>query len=277
MQPRHSTGSQNATFDSSKMGFDMTASRRDFLGAAVAGTFAAALTSHRLIGEEEHRTRRGILAVAFDALVIFDLAIVARRAEEEFPGKGVALTNLWKARQFEYTWVRTAGERYRDFWGITEDALNYACASMQLQLSAAKQDTLMEAYHELQPWPDVREALTELKRHKIRMALLTNFTAEMLIRNLQAAELSSFFEKHLTTDQVGAFKPSPRAYQMALDHFGYQREEIAFAAFAPWDVAGAKWFGYPTAWINRSGVPPEELNASPDLVARNLSTPAIFF
>lgn len=212
----------------------MSTSRRHFLGAAMASTFAAAMSSELLIGKEQLATRSRIRAVAFDALVIFDLAIVARRAEEEFPGKGLELTNLWRARQFEYTWLRTAGDRYRDFWDITEDALNYACASMKLQLSAVKRHTLMEAYYELQTWPDVLEALTQLKRHKIRMVFLTNFTADTISKNLQSTELSSFFEDHLTTDRVGAFKPSPRAYQMALDHFGYQREEIVFGASAPW-------------------------------------------
>lgn len=51
------------------------------------------------------------------------------------------------------------------------------------------------------------------------MAFLTNFTVDMIIRNLAGTELSGFFEDHLTTDRVGAFKPSPRAYQMALDYF----------------------------------------------------------
>jgi 2-haloacid dehalogenase len=241
----------------------MTASRRQFLGAAAVSTFAAAITSDRLTGEKQLATRSRVRAVAFDALVIFDLAIVARRAEEEFPGKGLELTNLWRTRQFEYTWLRTAGERYRDFWDITEDALNYACASMKLQLSAIKRHTLMKAYHELETWPDVLEVLTQLKHHKIRVAFLTNFTADMISKNLRSTELSRFFEDHLTTDRVGAFKPSPLAYQMALDHFGYRREEIVFVAFAPWDVAGAKWFGYPTAWINRVGAPAEELDVSP--------------
>lgn len=253
----------------------MTASRREFLRSVVASTFAAALNSERLVGAEQGATRSRIRAVALDALVVFDLAIVARRAEEEFPGKGLALAKLWRTRQFEYTWLRTAGERYRSFWEITEDALNYACASMKLQLPSEKRGSLMKAYHELKPWPDVAEALSELKRRKIRMAFLTNFTADMISKNLQSAELSNFFEDHLTTDRVGAFKPSPRAYQMALDHFGYQREEIAFAAFASWDAAGAKWFGYPTVWINRAGAPPEELSVSPDVMAPNLSAPAI--
>ena len=134
----------------------------------------------------------------------------------------------------------------------------------------------MKAYYELQVWPDVPEALSELKRHKIRTVFLTNFTADIISKNVQAMQLSRFFEDHLTTDLVGAFKPSPRAYQMALDQFGYQREEIVFAAFAPWDVAGAKWFGYPTAWINRANVPPEELNVLPDFMAPTLSAPALF-
>ena len=255
----------------------MTLNRRQFLGAAVASTFAAAMNSERRIGEQQLVTHSRIRAVAFDALVIFDLAIVARRAEEEFPGKGLELTNLWRTRQFEYTWLRTAGRRYRDFWHITEDALKYACASMKLQLTGVRRDSLMKTYHELEIWPDVPETLTELKRHKIRTVFLTNFTADMISKNLQSTELSRFFEDHLTTDRVGAFKPSPRSYQMALDHFGYQRQEIMFAAFAPWDVAGAKWFGYTTAWINRANAPLEELNVSPDFMARSLNAPEIFF
>lgn len=254
----------------------MTGNRRQFLRTAVGGTLAAAMTSRLLNAKGQVLTRSHIRAVAFDALVIFDMGIVTKRAEEEFPGKGVELTSLWRTRQFEYTWLRTAGERYRDFWHITEDALNYACASMKLQLSAAQREHLMETYHELQPWPDVRAALTEFKRQKIRMVFLTNFTANMIIRNLQAAKLSTFFEDHLTTDKVRAFKPSPRAYQMAVDHFGYERHEIAFVAFASWDVAGAKWFGYPTVWINRLGARLENLDVLPDFMSPSLSGPGIF-
>jgi len=98
----------------------------------------------------------------------------------------------------------------------------------------------------------------------------------MIIRNLHATDLGGFFEDHLTTDRVAAFKPSPLAYQMALDHFKYQRHEIAFATFAPWDVAGAKWFGYLTAWINRLGARLENLDVFTDFMAHGLSGPEIF-
>lgn len=251
--------------------------RRQFLGTAAGSVLATGLTSNLLLAEPQSSTDSRIRAIAFDALVIFDLAVVARRADEEFPGKGLELTSLWRTRQFEYTWLRTAGERYRDFWHVTEDALKYACTSMKLQLSSKKQARLMKAYCELQIWPDVRNALTEFKRRNIRMVFLTNFTADMLRNNLQLADLGDFFEHHLTADRVSAFKPSPRAYQMALDYFGYRRQEILFAAFAPWDAAGAKWFGYKTAWINRSGAPPEELNVVPDIITHGLSTAEIVF
>ncbi len=82
--------------------------------------------------------------------------------------------------------------------------------------------------------------------------------------------LEGFFEPHLSTDKVGAFKPDPRAYQMGLDAFKLGKEEIAFAAFAGWDAAGAKWFGYPTFWVNRLNVPVEELSAAPDGIGSGL-------
>jgi 2-haloacid dehalogenase len=103
------------------------------------------------------------------------------------------------------------------------------------------------------------------------MAFLSNLTAAMLDANVKQAGLSEFFGPHLTTDRVQAYKPSPRAYQMGPDAFDLQKNEIAFAAFGAWDAAGAKWFGYPTVWVNRGGVPAEELDAQPDVIAKDLS------
>ena len=253
----------------------MKMNRRDFLGAAIATTLASSLNPSPLIAAPQAAATRRIRAIAFDALVIFDLTIVARRAEELFPGRGSELTSLWRTRQFEYTWLRTAGEHYQNFWQVTEDALKYAGTRMGLKFSGGQRESLMNAYRELQVWPDVEKALANLRAQGIRMAFLSNFTAEMIATNLKAAGLSSFFEEHLTTDRVQAFKPSPRAYQMGVDHFGHRPEEIAFAAFAPWDAAGAKWFGYRTLWINRTGAPLEELSVIPDRVASTLSDPEL--
>jgi 2-haloacid dehalogenase len=248
----------------------MKPSRRRFLGAAAATSISYAAHSLRADGHTPVLRRAEIRAVAFDAFVIFSPAIVFQRAEEMFPGRGSALWNLWRTRQFEYTWLRTIGQRYRDFWHVTEDALDHAANVMTLKLSGAEHDHLMNAYRELPLWPDTYEALTELRRLGVRLAFLSNFTAGMLDANLERSKLRKSFEEHLTTDRVSAFKPSPHAYQMGIDHFGFQREEIAFAASAPWDAVGAKWFGYPTLWINRAKASEESLGVTPDVTANSI-------
>ena len=128
---------------------------------------------------------------------------------------------------------------------------------------------MLQCFWEFKPWPDALSALQRIKTAGVRLVFLSNFTAAMLDANLKSAGLSEFFQPHLTTDRVQAYKPSPRAYQMGPDVLGLQKREIAFAAFGAWDAAGAKWFGYSTVWVNRGGVPAEELDAHPDLVAKD--------
>jgi 2-haloacid dehalogenase len=128
----------------------------------------------------------------------------------------------------------------------------------------------MQSWLALKAWPDVAPGLQQLKSAGIRMAFLSNLTAAMLDAAVKNSALDGFFEPHLSTDRVRAFKPDPRAYQMGLDAFKLKKQEIAFAAFAGWDAAGAKWFGYPTFWVNRLNTPVEELGVTPDGIGSGL-------
>ncbi|MDT8066648.1 MAG: haloacid dehalogenase type II [Terriglobia bacterium] len=213
---------------------------------------------------------RKVRAIAFDAFVIFDPRPIAKRVEEVFPGRGPQLTVQWRSRQFEYTWLRTSGAQYKDFWHVTDDALTQVTESMGVELDSNEREYLMSAYLELPIWPEVPAVLEKVRHRRIRMAFLSNFTAEMMRTNLRRAGLSEYFEDLLTTDRVKSFKPSPRAYQMGLDHFGLARNEVLFAAFAGWDAVGAKWFGYPTAWVNRAKMPPERLDLTPDFTLADM-------
>jgi 2-haloacid dehalogenase len=208
--------------------------------------------------------RSAIGAIAFDGFPIIDPTPIGTRAERMFPGKGGALLNAWRTRQFEYTWLRTLGGAYADFWQVTGEALVFAANSLGLSLADAERDTLMQTYLELKAWDDVRPALELLKKAGIRMAFLSNFTAAMLDAATRNSGLQGFFEEHLSTDRVHAFKPDRRAYQMGVEAFGQPRERIVFCAAAGWDVAGAKWFGYPTFWVNRARQPGEELGPRAD-------------
>jgi 2-haloacid dehalogenase len=207
---------------------------------------------------------RPIKAIAFDGFPITDPRPVFAKVNEIFPEQGRALSEAWRTRLFEYTWLRTLGQHYADFWHVTEDSLIFAAKATGVDLTADHRDTLMQAWLTLKAWPDVAPALKELKAAGIRMAFLANLTEKMLDAVVRNSGLEGFFEPHLSTDKVQVFKPAPAAYQMGIDAFKLPKAEIAFAAFAGWDAAGAKWFGYPTFWVNRMNAPVEQLGVTPD-------------
>jgi 2-haloacid dehalogenase len=242
--------------------------RREFVGLA-ATAIAGTVLVPRSARAASSNVR--IQAIAFDAFPIFDPRPVFALAEELFPGKGAELSEAWRTRQFEYTWLRTTADRYIDFMQITEDALVFAARKLKLNLSPDTRSRLLRAYLELKTWPDVPDALNVLKSSGIRLAFLSNFSRRMLDAGIKNSGVENLFEYVLSTDAVHRFKPSPRAYQMAVDAFGLKRESIAFAAFAGWDAAGANWFGFPTVWVNRLNAPPEQLSIAPDAVCQDLS------
>ena len=210
-------------------------------------------------------------AVAFDAFPVFDPRPVAVLTEKLYPGNGMALTNLWRTRQFEYTWLRTISGRYSDFMRVTEEALIFATRTLKLDLPSDKRDDLLQAYLGLKAWPDAAPALQKLKAAGVRLAFLSNFTPAMLSGGIKAAGLTGMFEHALSTDLAKTYKPDPRAYQLGIEALGLPREQILFVAFAGWDAAGAKTFGYPTYWVNRLGLPPEELGVLADGTGANLT------
>jgi 2-haloacid dehalogenase len=216
-------------------------------------------------------TRMKIKAIGFDAFTVFDARPVAALAERIFPGHGEAMSALWRTRQFEYTWLRTVGHRYVDFWQVTEEALIFSCKSLKVELRKMDRDRLMQSYLELKAWPDAAAALKGLKASGLRLAFLSNLTAAMLDQAVKNSGLGGIFDGHLSTDKIRAFKPDPRAYGMAMSAFGLEKEEIAFAAFGGWDAVGAKWFGYPTFWVNRAYAATEELGATPDGIGNDLN------
>jgi 2-haloacid dehalogenase len=245
----------------------MPLSRREFLNRAAAGIATGILDSPMSV----HATAKPKFgAIAFDAFPIFDPRPVFALAEQLFPGKGAELSDAWRTRQFEYQWLRALSGQYADFWKATEDSLVFAAELLKLELTPNKHKELMDAYLEIKAWPDVPSALKSLKGAGIRLAFLSNATPKILDAGIENSGLGNVFEHVLSTDKIKTYKPDPRAYQMAVDAFGLRREEILFVAFAGWDAAGAKSFGFPTFWVNRQGVPAEQLGVFADGVGKNL-------
>lgn len=210
-------------------------------------------------------------AVAFDYLVLFDPNSVVPAVEQTFPGKGRELTQLWRTRQFEYTWLRSITDRYVDFFAVTEDALVYAAKAMKLELTSERKQRLLNAYLHLAPWPDTADTLRQLRESGIRVIALANFSPRMLQANAENAGLTGLFDALLSTDANRTYKPDPRAYRLGMERLHLPKRDILFAAFGGWDAAGAKAFGYPTVWVNRFNQPAEELGIQPDQISSDLS------
>ena len=209
-------------------------------------------------------------ALVFDAYgTLFDVHSVIATCNKVFPDNGPALSQLWRAKQLEYTWLRSLMGRYEDFWQVTESALMFACRSLELDCPAATRQKLMDAYLYLNPFSEVRQALQSLSRYKL--AILSNGSPRMLAAVVENAGLKDVFADVISVDELKTFKPSPRVYALASSHLNVPQNAIGFISSNFWDIAGAKSFGLWTCWINRAKAPEEELGFRPDAVISNLA------
>jgi len=210
-----------------------------------------------------------IQAIAFDAYgTLFDVHSVIALCDRKFPGQGTDLSKLWRAKQLEYTWLRSLMGRYEDFWAVTESALVFACRSLSLPCPAETRRDLMESYLHLDTFPEVKSALGKLSQHKL--AILSNGSPRMLAAVVESAGLKSAFADVISVDEVKIYKPSPRVYSLASQHLSLADNAIAFVSSNYWDIAGAKSFGFWTCWVNRGHIPEDELGVGPDVTVETL-------
>ena len=206
-----------------------------------------------------------LLALVFDAYgTLYDVHSVIRRCETCFPGKGMQLSQLWRAKQLEYTWQRSLMQRYVPFSQVTRDALAYSCAVLGLS-HGEHEEELMAEYLRLSPFPEVPAALERLK---VKRAILSNGSPDLLeplVRN------SGFkFDAVLSVDELKIYKPAPQVYELAVRRLKVPKERIGFVSSNCWDALGAKSYGFRVYWINRSGAPLDQLGFKPDEQVKSL-------
>lgn len=214
---------------------------------------------------------RGIRACVFDAYgTLFDVHSAVARRKEEIGPKADSLSQLWRTKQLEYTWLRALMGRHADFWQVTGDALDYALAAHELDPGPIRKP-LMEAYRALDAYPEVPEVLGKLRAGGLRIAVLSNGEPDMLAAGAQSAGIEYLLDLVLSIEDVAIYKPHRQAYQLALDRLGLRPHEIAFQSSNAWDVHGAATFGLHAVWVNRRGAPPERLPGSPAAELTDLS------
>lgn len=206
-----------------------------------------------------------IEALVFDAYgTLYDVHSVMRRCEACFPGKGAALSQLWRAKQLEYTWQRSLMQRYVPFSTVTREALAYSCAALGLD-ATPHLDALMAEYLALAPFPEVPKALSRLTMKK---AILSNGSPDMLDPLVRHSGLR--FDAVLSVDELKVYKPAPQVYELAVRRLATPKERIGFVSSNCWDALGARSFGFHVYWINRNRAPLDRLGFTPDAEIHSL-------
>jgi 2-haloacid dehalogenase len=207
-------------------------------------------------------------AFVFDAYgTLYDVHSVMRRCDSFFEGKGLQLSQLWRAKQLEYTWQRSLMQHYAPFSTITREALAYACQALGLELTAERMEALMSEYTMLSPYPDVARALSRFGDRQL--AILSNGSPDMLEPLVKSSGLS--FDAVISVDELKIYKPAPQVYGLAVSRLKVPKERIGFISSNCWDALGAKSFGFTVYWINRAGAPVDRLGFKPDKIAGTLN------
>jgi 2-haloacid dehalogenase len=195
-------------------------------------------------------------AVVFDAYgTLYDIQSVAAITEEAFPGYGDIITQIWRIKQLEYTWLRSLMRRYEDFSVITSESLAYTIRALGLKHDAATFERIMDKYLHLDLYPDAKATLAALEGHKL--AILSNGSTEMLNALVKNSGLDRVLNATISIDSQRIFKPAPDAYTLIEERLGVRPSEVLFVSSNPWDACGAKAFGLNVAWIER--VTPEAM------------------
>ena len=211
-----------------------------------------------------------IRALVFDAYgTLFDVHSVIARCESLFPGRGAALSHLWRQKQLEYTWLRSLMGRYENFESVTASALNYACSTLGLTLTKRSAGDLLLAYRRLNTFAEVGDALAALR--DCRLAILSNGSPEMLNAVVRHSGLDRLLDAVISVDKVRMFKPHPSVYRLVPDKLQVRSRDVGFVSSNYWDVCGAAAFGFQAFWINRTKAAPDELGPRPNAVLQRLT------
>ncbi|MFH6783656.1 MULTISPECIES: haloacid dehalogenase type II [Methylobacterium] len=216
-------------------------------------------------------------AVVFDAYgTLLDVHSAVQRHAGAVGPEARSLSETWRQKQLEYSWVLSLSGRYAPFWTLTERALDYALDKhlqvdrhSQVDRSKVRAD-LLEAYRALDAYREVPATLEHLRRAGLKTAILSNGDTGMLDAAVKAADLGRHLDAVLSVDPAGTFKTAPAAYALATDALGVARERIVFLSSNRWDIAGAAAYGLTPVWVNRTGQPDEYPDLAPVRVIRSL-------
>ena len=213
---------------------------------------------------------RNVTACVFDAYgTLFDVNSAAAKCKEKLGDKWENFANAWRTTQLEYTWLRSLMKKHKNFWQITEDSLDHTMATFKIDKNMREE--LLNLYKELIPYPEVKECLDGLKSKKIKIAILSNGTPDLLKRLVESNNIQNYFDDIMSVENVGVYKPDSKVYEMPIKKYSCKPENICFLSSNTWDVSGGGVFGYNAIWVNRFNKIFDKLDYKPQHIINNLN------
>ena len=211
-----------------------------------------------------------IKAIIFDAYgTLFDVNSAAEKCKERLGNKWEGFANYWRTTQLEYTWLRSLMRRHKDFWQITEDSLDKSMNFYNIDNSMRSE--LLNLYKVLSPFTEVRDALNKLKQSNYKLAILSNGTPDLLNELVVSNQLKDIFDDIFSVEEAGIFKPDSKVYDLPINKYNIEKNEVLFLSANTWDVSGAGNYGYNTVWVNRNNNIFDKLDFEPNQQISNLS------
>ncbi|MDA9744124.1 haloacid dehalogenase type II [Candidatus Pelagibacter sp.] len=211
-----------------------------------------------------------IKAIIFDAYgTLFDVNSAAEKCKEKLGDKWEGFANYWRTTQLEYTWLRSLMRRHKDFWQITEDSLDKSMNFYNIDNSMRSE--LLNLYKVLSPFTEVRDTLKKLKQSNYKLAILSNGTPDLLNELVVSNQLKDIFDDIFSVEEAGIFKPDSKVYDLPINKYNIEKNEVLFLSANTWDVSGAGNYGYNTVWVNRNNNIFDKLDFEPKQQISNLS------
>jgi len=211
---------------------------------------------------------KNIKAIIFDAYgTLFDVNSAAEKCKDKIGDKWEPFANYWRTTQLEYTWLRSLMGRHKDFWQVTEDSLDKSMKAFSIDLSMRNE--LLNLYKVLSPFKEVPDVLKTLKK-KFKLAILSNGTPSLLNELVNSNNLNGIFNDLFSIEQVGVYKPDSKVYDIPINKYQIQRDEVVFLSANTWDVSGAGNYGYKAIWINRNNNIFDNLDYKPNFEIKDL-------
>ena len=211
-----------------------------------------------------------IKAIIFDAYgTLFDVNSAAEKCKEKLGDKWEGFANYWRTTQLEYTWLRSLMRRHKDFWQITEDSLDKSMNFYNIDNSMRSE--LLNLYKVLSPFTEVRDTLKKLKQSNYKLAILSNGTPDLLNELVVSNQLKDIFDDIFSVEEAGIFKPDSKVYDLPVNKYNIEKNEVLFLSANTWDVSGAGNYGYNAVWVNRNNNIFDKLDFEPNKQISNLS------